>query len=265
MFSTNFKDFDPLTGEPPEFFASEYSGIMERARIILKGRSLDEIIAIGSLVAWLSDGASFWENGLARLAEKLDREEAGEDTDGEYPSGTCTQEISFYINKIDLDDNEYISDLTWAEVFAVIALLEVSEAIDDQTFLMSTGVPENNRRYYDNLGYGAIQAMEAVCKAESLIDNQSTKESVKKVSLRAKRNVFEKHRKYNALYNDLFQFYKDNSFSKYVDCVEAFIQNTHEDDMYFLKKTNRTALLTRALSEIVRGKRIIRESPEEYD
>ena len=261
MYAYSFENFDPKEGHCAEYFGSQYTDIVDRARKILEDRTREEIIAAAGLIDWITHQDTV-ERALAELtpmAEALDR---GED-DFEGPPFPPAQRLAYYLNMVNLDELEEFPNGSWAEYLAVLALALVADACEEQAYLKEERESEFDRVFWSQMGYFAIEAIEAVTMAECFARSgrlpappsieHATKKRISQQAARAARRRFEP---VNRLKQDFINWYRENegngAFHSRAQAADIFYRRLPEDTRRLLRPSNAVRTLTDALREALR-------------
>lgn len=243
-----FVAFDPLTGTPPHFVAERFEQIAYRARKILSHRNRNEIIAAADTLSWLllGDAVREIEFGLlTQLAKELDEEK----DESSHLTLSDAQLLALVVETVPLEDiNEAVPNLALAELYAVLALGLIDEAAEWQQHYMQAGYAEDDSIYLTTLAPYAVDAIEAVCMAESLQGDILAHYAAKIISDKNSGAGLKRHEATNELKREFILFYHANSFPSMAEAARRFYNGLDEGKRKRLTPTNATRTLTEALS-----------------
>lgn len=258
MYAEYIACIDPKEG----FYADSYNinirNITRRARKILTHRTREEIYKAAKILDEIAHMDSD-EDQLEELIYLAKREEAGEEI--EVPT-TPAKILAYYIEKTGLTENPEFPNAKPEEYFAALALASVGKAhqrvLDDKE--SNTDTFEGG--IYFSVGHCAVEAMEAVAFAESLIMSKRAEKAAierekKKRSSVAKRAGEARHEDTKKLLKRLHKFYIENGYTQYSKAVEDFLKEAPEELYRHLAPTNRERTLREGLSRIIRGKLVL--------
>ncbi|MEW8036295.1 MAG: hypothetical protein AB2817_09505 [Candidatus Thiodiazotropha sp.] len=260
MYAKYIKEIDPKEGYYIEYFNTQFPDIMDRAREILQHRTREEIFKTGEMLDEL-----LLENkpelALEELADIAERQDAGEEA--KLPPAAPARQLAYYIEKHGVIEDGNFVGWTLEEYFAVLTLAIVGEAYCEQESIRK----RVQSKYIDEkswfaMGHYAVEAMEAVAFAESLIMSKKAEKAAlerekTKRSIRAKDSADAGHEKTRQLLQKLHDFYLEGRYTKYSEAVHDFLKKTPEEDYRHLAPTNRERTLRDNLSKIVRGIRVL--------
>lgn len=243
-----FVAFDPLTGTPSQFVAGRFGQIAYRARKILSRRNRSEIIAAADTLSWLLLGDSVREIDLGLLewhAKELD-EKNGDSSDLTLSDA---QLLARVVETVSLEDiNEAVPNLTLAELYAVLALGLIDEAAEWEQHYMQAGYAEDESIYPMGLSPYAVDAMEAVCMAESLQGDIPRIQAAKIISAQKRKAALKRHANTNNLKRQFIEFFHTETFKSMAEAARRFYDGLEEGKRKLLAPTNATRTLTDALS-----------------
>jgi len=173
-FFRQFKNFDPVTGEVPDYPFSLMPVIAARSRRLLKGRTRDQIVSAAGTADWMI-GEYFrdtkeeyigealrrqlhpvWnmlpkdQRTEASLRQLLDSPSHGDDGPPNLPTRENTSELEALKESIDwylLDNDEDFPSARAFEFFAVFALWQLADAFTSLEYSLrkGTGFPDLDR------------------------------------------------------------------------------------------------------------------------
>jgi len=191
-----FDNFDPLTGQVSYWPFSNSSGIVWRARNLLRKRSSEQIKQLASFSAQIVDEyfSQAKEDEIENLKRDGEWDYFDSDEDGnildvneerlserDFPTAENTTEIDALTECIDGWSDVFgdgSANPEPFEYFATMALWKVADAVDRVTysydFKTNTYSKKDRKKLeahdYTRAAASAIEAMEAICHAESLRD-----------------------------------------------------------------------------------------------
>lgn len=270
MPNLNFDYFDPLTGESPSRLEGVFNNLISRARKMLKGvpretieSGLETLIALfeneaNRKVSDIYDGLSLEEMAELLAQEENNPERQNDNVDSDenpFPSDAQILHEALIHYHLDLVDNK----LDWPQYFAVLALTSASEAVWLIEF------HKNNRKNakrdyeedrYEIAGYSIVRMMEAISIAEYLQrEKEVLQESKEKLSLRNTVASYKKHNATNEILYELRNKWNTGNFNSYAELVTHYLDNTPEQKLRHISKTNRQRTLTQGLSAVLNNKR----------
>ena len=191
-----FDNFDPLTGQVSYWPFPQNSGIVWRARNLLRKRTSEQIRHLASFSAQIVDEyfSQAKEDEIEKLKSEGEWSYFDSDEDGnhlqineerlnerDFPTAENTTEIDALTECIDGWSDVFgdgSENPEAFEYFATMALWNVAHAIDRVTYsydYKSKTYTKKDRKKLESYDYtraaaSAIEAMEAICRAESLRD-----------------------------------------------------------------------------------------------
>lgn len=148
-----FDHFDPLSGSLPTGLKSLFNTTTERARKILRDRSYGEIsYALESLDWILEKGNEVIRKNAITSVDSTQRER--------YYSSDARL-LCLYMDYFDIADQPSLSDATWPEYFAVLALSFAGEAVNVTLSTSDTCLSEDQAQI-QKAGWISDLAIEAV-------------------------------------------------------------------------------------------------------
>lgn len=257
---TTWEAFDPLEGEAPHYVEGKMGAIATRARHIVGHRSREEIEKIGDLLSYLSEHPAAVDAHLAVLdamAAALEQKEAA-------PAPALPSEPQALLaaqEAYSLEDYEDIPNLTWAEVFATLALVLMAEASERERWYEQQGRAEDDSLHWLNCAPYAVEAMEAVCLGEGFLRWENTEAAAqrlvkKKMSLNARKGGIQRHAATNQLKREFFHYYGENARLSQREAAKRFYEALPEEKKKLLAETNYLRTLTDALSKHLRAQTI---------
>lgn len=191
-----FDNFDPLTGQVSYWPFSQSSGIVWRARNLLRGRNSDQVRHLASFSGQIV--SEYFSQAKSDEIERLKSEGAWEyfdtDEDGnifdvnedrlserDFPTPDNTSEIDALTECIGGWDNVFgdgSPNPEPFEYFATMALGKIADSIDRVTYtydFKTKTYAKKDRKKLESHDYtiaagNVVEAMEAICHAESLRD-----------------------------------------------------------------------------------------------
>jgi len=155
-YTTQFNDFDPLTGIiPSHLLGGHLREISDRARSVLKGRTVKELDSAAQFIDWVID---------VHIEELGDGVESG---DGELPERSDHHDVEWFkqcAGKLSFSNNKDFANGNYNHYFAVLALWLVIDALTS-VGSTPTQYPAPKPDLSEATEY-AIQAMEAICIAD---------------------------------------------------------------------------------------------------
>lgn len=220
MYFTNpFRYFDPEKGPAPGHFSGAFEQIAGRARRILQSRNGAAILRAWAAIRWMFENGAVREKKWDNLVRMMENVESVEDDYGIDPA--LDSDVALLLacrEHVTISDYENFPNGTWPEYFAVLALAFIGLASDDEVeFSKRSGGRQESRdmALCENLGYWAIDAMEALSVAESLqreealirsLPDRIETEHKRKTSLQAKKAAIARHADLYALKEDFVEF-----------------------------------------------------------
>lgn len=252
-YAEDIRRIDPKEGYLVEYFSDQFCEISDRAREILKNRSREEIFHAATLLDQIVC------NSQERAWDVL--EEVAEDGI-DLPPTNPAQELAYFLNDRPLESVENLDDFKVEELYAVLALAVIGSSYEEQKYQESQGATATGSHIWLNLGYYAIQAMEAVAYAEMKLMQRLTKDEVgsllrKKQREKSQQAAQQKNKPVNDLLKKLVALYQKGGFKTYSAAVEEFIRVVPEQELRVLAPTNMRRTLREGLSGVVRGKRVL--------
>lgn len=256
----SFEHLDPLTGNPPNTLSQYGDHILNRARVLLKHRSSQEIGEILAFINWITDLEEIRNFALDRLileAEADENETEPPDYIGDY--NTLSFQICLYKNKY-RKTNDSIQHMEWHEVFAALAIGLLNEGIDDEKYLAKKWRNDkrewlNEFRVLDHVSTWIVEATEAVTIAEGLAQlNNQLSESQNAISKRNTKAAIERHKKTNIAILEIAKLFVNGNHKSMRNLVQIYCEN-NSDKIRHLAPYNRIRTLTDGLSNHLKGKR----------
>lgn len=258
MYAEYIASIDPKEGYYADSYSVQLRNITDRARKILAHRTREEILKAAKIL----DGIARMDSNEAQLEELIylaEREEAGDEI--EIPT-TPAKVLAYYIEKTGLSDNSGFPNAEVEEYFAALALAIVGQAHQEVVSADRQDPESSDEGCYFSVGCCAVEAMEAVAFAESLIMSKRAEKAAierekKKRSYVARRAGEARHEDTKKLLKRLHKFYIENGYTQYSKAVEDFLKEAPEELYKHLAPTNRERTLREGLSRIIRGKLIL--------
>jgi hypothetical protein len=254
-YARYLKKVDPKKGYFLEYYDTQWPDILDRARLILKSRNktqilkaakrLDEVIA-------LEGQALQWEHLQNASKDGVNEDQAC--------PGSPAQELAQLVERADFDPGEALPDGLMEECFAVLALGIAAVAFDDQEQQRQSGANDRaERRSWLLFGHHAVEAMEALAYAESLIMAKRAEQAVRDLEQNRRSGIARSggvasQEKNRALLKDLVAFYHEKGYQSYAKATMDFLETVDEERVKHLTPTNRNRTLKEKLSLAVRGK-----------
>jgi hypothetical protein len=191
-----FDNFDPLTGQVPYWPFSQSSGIVWRARNLLRARTSDQIMHLASFSDQIV--SEYFSQAKTDEIERLKNEGQWEFFDSDE-DGNILEINENRLSECDFPNPDNTSDIDaltecidgWTDVFgdgspepepfeyfATMALWKVADAIERVTYvydIKTRTYSKKDRKKLESYDYTSaagslVEAMEAICHAESLRD-----------------------------------------------------------------------------------------------
>lgn len=233
ILTTAFDVFDPLTGRSPEYFEGEFDDVLYRARKILEGWDSETIRRAVIEVDWPQ---------LVRLAIDDDIEEqlfanlptSPDDPPVPRPKLSGIQIVFRQLAALELPD---LPDASWARLFACAALAYVGEVClrhdrwEQRDRSKGTPLFEPHD-YYKEAGHGVVDAVEAVCMAEFLLDYETKVLTASRSYLKAegRKNANKRHTHGNQLKRGFIDFYNANKSPTISESIKRYQRTLSEND-----------------------------------
>jgi hypothetical protein len=152
------EDFDFINGELPDQLHFYFGDQLDRARDVLKNRSLVEIHYALDSLDW-----------ILRQGSNVHREVAFKKADIKgYAFTHRVKALKDYANVVDISGQSQLPNATWADYFAVLTLAYVAETLCEENYRHeSFPSPTNEAEHPFHIDW-AVESMEAVCYAEQL-------------------------------------------------------------------------------------------------
>lgn len=243
-----FVAFDPLTGTPSQFVAGRFGQIACRARKILSGRNRSEIVSAADTLSWLLLAGAAQEinfDSLEREAKELDEEKS----DSSPLTLSDAQLLARAVETVSLEDiNEAVPNLNLAELYAVLALGLIDEAAEWEQHYMRAGYAQDDSIFPVALSPYAVDAMEAVCMAESVQGDVPRLQAAKIISGKSRNAALIRHQATNELKREFILFCRSGNFKSKADAARRFYDSLDEEKRRLLAPTNAIRTLKEALS-----------------
>ena len=280
-----FEHFDPINGEYPNTFPEIGSDIVYRAREIVKNRTKLEIEEAVKLINWLIEHSPAieqkWDQLLLdaiRLDEKIDNSDEPNEIENtkEY---TSTDNLQDYIdlkpkrnlhsqtymlsqckNVVQLIDHPSLPNLTWSDLFAVLSLTLINQAIDDEKYYGSWHKDDDNDWLHDwrvisHSSYWIIESMNAIATAEGVLFSElQVTTSKRKLSDRNTLAAIQRHAQTNKALIALAKFWNEGNFKSMRNASQIFCEK-FPDQVSHLAHYNRIRTLSEGLSNLIKGQR----------
>ena len=215
-YKENFDFFDSSLPENNLSFA--FGDQLNRARVLLKGRSRSQIHYIFESLDWML------QEGDKALYETTITEVEAE---GEAFINRV-KALKSYAEKFDIADQESLPNATWTDYFAALSLVTILEALH----------PENFPEPFQDYGH-PMEAMEAVCIAEFYKDLAIN--SNLQLKKRGRAGGLKRSRKFNTLINKVLTQYENDpeikslsnrkaSYAIFAGPLQKEIENTLNTD-----------------------------------
>lgn len=254
-----FDAFDPLEGKPPESVGGKFEGIARRARKILANRSREEIIIAADIISWLSECDLIRDRSLRelqRMAEGLESDRAHGDAEGENIAdyGHEFGSLIYVMERMSLEGiSDEVSNLTWPDLFAVLALGLIDDAAEWERS-QRRPVEAEDTFYHMWHGPHAVEAMEALCMAEGLVRQANLqREKEKAVSSARQQAANKRHHKTNAIKREFIKFYHAATFRSRAEAAHLYYEGLDDDEKRLLAPTNAENTLLKALRAHLKG------------
>lgn len=241
----SFEWFDPKTGLPPDEFFGKLKGITGRARVILKARSAEEIIAMTDVISWLMSHEQVIQNIVGSIS--VDDEETIDESlyDDVFDEAKI---LLFCVENVELDFAHEIDGLTWQELFAAHSLACIADVCKRIHENGPDPTPMTKETAPMFIGSDALDAMECVCIAESLIRQDETKQDIKKkFSLQKQEAARVRHSNTDELKEDFIHYYEAGEFPSKAEAARKFYNGLPPEKKKLLKPTNAVRTLNSAL------------------
>lgn len=228
-YNENFDFFDDNIPETDKLFFT-LGDQLNRARVILKNRSREEIEYIIESLDWM-----LRESSQVEFSNSMER---------------LKTEDSVFINRVkafklfshdyDISEQDSLPNASWADYFATLSLVTILEALH----------PKNRDYVLINLDY-PMEALEAVCLAEfhREIEEVASKAAKKKGSTGGKKRA----QKYKVLKELLLNEYSSNDKYKnktYRHSARLLIEHFSNDVNAVLSEDNARDTIQRWISEL---------------
>lgn len=208
MIIYGFEHFHPIKGVHPDTFPEYGKDIIARARKIINKKTENDLFLIINFINWLVEQSPAKENSEKKLELMIPDNESYELNDEdlhilERDFDTGTYALKAFQEKISLPPLEGVDNLTWSEIFAVLALGLIDKVIDDEKYYLGWKHIEHQDwlhewRILSHSSYWLIEAMDAVATAEGYRSREDLINSTKeKISLRNTNANFIRHAKTN--------------------------------------------------------------------
>jgi len=243
--------FPPMTWDA-------HADVLRRAQLVLGDRTEEAIDAISAYCAKL-------------LAEHLDDiEEVTTEVwsaEGDLAPTRFSGVRALYIARdlVPLAPPQEIADITWADLFATMALRQFTNFLERLQRQYDT--PERERQSVPVqilIPYG--DAVEAISLAE-ILATDATHDSLIKAALKARfvqkqreqtqAASANRHTATTQLLRDLVAFFDNGDFDSYRQATAEFLEQTPAERFKHLAPTNRLRTLAEGLSAVKRGKRTL--------
>lgn len=169
LFGPIFDYYDPKDGDVPNEFDSEFETIAFRARVILAERTRSEIIEAGETIDAMMEETTSSRVGAAldALAEEA---ETGIESPTSHSHRSPSSDLEWCMGRIDPAAVTQGAPFTWPELFAVLALALIAHGWEERHHLQTLELEDAfEETAFRNIGSYAVDAMEALAKAEMLV------------------------------------------------------------------------------------------------
>lgn len=211
----HFEKFDPLKGELPDYLSHNGNKAIDNARLILKDRTTEEIYAGQEIIAYLLTSDYMQKYRWNELDEKYINNIKQE----EKPTYSCSfaEDLLICMKELDVSDYDEFKDATWSELFAVLALGLIADAMENFTVhQMHPHEAMKETFSYESIGDGIIEATECIAIAIGLnkYDNtleelkmQALQKEKKKQSLQGLKGAIKRHSPVNELKRECYEYF----------------------------------------------------------
>jgi hypothetical protein len=236
-----------LDGRLPNAYEFAFKNVLARSKRLLEGwdfSTLDEQIDTLNWLIFELDEERFFPPHMNPKVVDPGQEDA-----------TLPSFIRHHMNHIELDP---AMGFTWPRYFGLLGLGLVSEARVQGTLLEMAELGDELRQHVPvTLGQYAIEAIEAVCIGETLLELEAKEASVeqevnKKISLVRSRAAVQRHAKTNALKQRFIEFYRSGKYSSRADAASRFLSGLPDEERKLLAPTNAERTLRDALRKALR-------------